>query len=104
MASVAVATALSAEMRERNTPHRGVISPILYVGSAMPALARLYLDEHWTSDIVLGAFLGAFAGQKVVQYSHAHPDNRLDRKLLGRRMYIGVTSGARGMSLFVSPL
>jgi membrane-associated phospholipid phosphatase len=102
MASVAVASALSAEMRERNTPHRGVISPILYVGSALPALARLYLDEHWTSDIALGAFLGAFAGQKVVEYSHAHPDNPLDRKLLGRRMYIGVTSDARGLSPFVS--
>jgi membrane-associated phospholipid phosphatase len=104
MASVAVAAALSAEMRSRNTPHRAVISPLLYAGAAMPGLARLYLDEHWASDIALGAFLGAFAGQKVVQYSHAHPDNRIDRKLLGRRMYIGVTSGARGLSFFASPL
>jgi membrane-associated phospholipid phosphatase len=104
MASVAVAAALSTEMRERGTPHRAVISPVLYVGAAIPALARLYLDEHWTSDIALGAFLGAFAGQKVVAYSHAHPDNRIDRALLGRRMYVGFTSGARGLSFFASPL
>jgi membrane-associated phospholipid phosphatase len=103
MASVAVAAALSTEMRQRATPHRAVISPLLYVGAAMPALARLYLDEHWTSDIALGAFLGAFAGQKVVDYSHEHPDNRIDRKLLGRRMTVGFTSGARGLSFFASP-
>jgi len=99
MASVAVAAALSTEMRERNTPHRAVLSPLLYAGAAMPGLARLYLDEHWASDIALGAFLGAFAGQKVVTYSHAHPTNRLDRAFLGRRTYVGFTSDARGLSL-----
>ena len=103
MASVAVAAALSTEMRERGTPHRAVISPLLYAGAAMPALARLYLDEHWTSDIALGAFLGAFAGQKVVDYSHDHPDNRIDRKLLGRRVNVGFTSSPHGLSFFASP-
>jgi membrane-associated phospholipid phosphatase len=103
MASVAVAAALSTEMRDRNTPHRAAISSLLYAGAAMPGLARLYLDEHWASDIALGAFLGAFAGQKVVAYSHAHSDNRIDRALLGRRMYVGVTSGARGLSFFAAP-
>ena len=103
MASVAVAAALSTEMHERGTPHRAVISPLLYAGAAMPALARLYLDEHWASDIALGVFLGAFAGQKVVTYSHAHPDNRVDRALLGRRMSVGLTSGASGLSFFASP-
>jgi membrane-associated phospholipid phosphatase len=103
MASVAVAAALSTQIRERDTPHPAVISPLLYVGAAMPALARLYLDEHWASDIALGAFLGAFAGQKVVTYSHAHPDNRIDRAFLGRRMRVGLTSGDHGLSLFASP-
>jgi membrane-associated phospholipid phosphatase len=64
----------------------------------MPGLARLYLDQHWASDIALGAFLGAFAGQKVVQYSHAHPDNRIDRKFLGRRTYVGFTNDGSGLS------
>jgi membrane-associated phospholipid phosphatase len=103
MASVAVATALSQEMRQRGTPHRGLISPLLYVGAAMPGLARMYLDEHWASDIAMGAFLGAFAGQKVVTYSHAHPDNRIDRNFLPRQVRIGLTSGSRGLTLFASP-
>lgn len=103
MASVAVATALTQEMRLRNTPHRGVIAPVLYAGAAMPALARLYLDEHWLSDIALGAFLGAFAGQKVVTYSHARPDNRIDNFFLGPRMNVGLTTGPHGLTLFASP-
>jgi len=103
MASVAVATALTQEMRLRDTPHRRVIAPALYVGAAMPMLARMYLDEHWTSDIVMGAFLGAFAGQKVVGYSHAHPDNRIDNAFLGRRMNVGFVSDARGLSFFAAP-
>jgi membrane-associated phospholipid phosphatase len=103
MASVAVATALSQEMRQRDTPHRGLISPLLYAGAAVPGLARMYLDEHWASDIALGIFLGAFAGQKVVTYSHAHPDNRIDRKFLPQQVRIGLTSGSRGLTLFASP-
>src|SRR5262249_23196292 len=82
MASFAAATALSTEMRVRNTRGRQVLSPVLYVAAAASPTARLYLDEHWASDIALGAFLGVFAGQKVVIYSHRHPDNRIDRFFL----------------------
>ncbi len=104
MASFAVATALSAEMRVRDTPNRRVISPVLYVGAAVPALARLYLDEHWTSDIAMGVFLGVLAGQKAVFYSHDHPDNRVDRAFLRPQMGLGLTFDARGLSLFAGPL
>jgi undecaprenyl-diphosphatase len=103
MASLAVATALTREMRQRETPHREVISPLLYAAASLPPLARMYLDEHWTSDIVMGAFLGVFAGQKVVGYSHEHPHNRIDNAFLGRRMDIGFMDEGRGLSLFVAP-
>lgn len=103
MASLAAATALSQEMRVRDTPHRRVLSPLLYAGAAIPPLARMYLDEHWASDIAMGAFLGVFAGQKAVLYSHAHPDNRVDHTFLRPRVNIGLTSGPNGLSLFVSP-
>jgi hypothetical protein len=43
------------------------------------------------------------AGQKVVTYSHEHPHNRIDNAFLGRRLDIGISSDARGMSLFVTP-
>jgi membrane-associated phospholipid phosphatase len=103
MASFAVASALSQEMRFRHTPNRNIITPALYAGAALPAAARLYLDEHWASDIALGVFLGVLSGQKVVQYTHAHPDNWLDRKFLGSRPTAMVSIGTRGLSFSVVP-
>jgi hypothetical protein len=103
MASFAAATALSQEMRQRNTPHRGVISPILYVAATASPLARMYLDEHWASDIALGAFLGVFAGQKVVTYSHEHPSNPIDRRFLQPELRAGLVLDGRGLSLSLSP-
>jgi membrane-associated phospholipid phosphatase len=103
MASFAVASALSQEMRFRHTPRRNIISPALYAGAAIPALARLYLDEHWASDIALGVFLGVSSGQKVVQYTHSHPNNWLDRRFLGSRATATVSVGAGGFSFGVVP-
>jgi membrane-associated phospholipid phosphatase len=48
----------------------------------LPGLARIQLDQHWASDVAAGAFMGVFAGYKVVSYSHDHPDNWFDRTLL----------------------
>ncbi|MFI5227441.1 MAG: phosphatase PAP2 family protein [Gemmatimonadales bacterium] len=103
MASFAVASALTEEMRVRHTPDRQVIGPALYVGAAMPALARMYLDEHWLSDIGMGVFLGVLSGQKVVLYSHAHPNNVIDRRFLRPRVQANVRIDARGVSFAMSP-
>jgi hypothetical protein len=48
----------------------------LYALAATPGLSRMYLGQHWASDIFAGAFMGTFAGEKVVRYSHSHPHNR----------------------------
>jgi len=82
MASFGAASALVQEMRVRHAPLRAEVAPLLYTAAALPSLARMYLDEHWTTDIALGVFLGVFAGQKAVLYSHAHPNNRVDRVFL----------------------
>jgi membrane-associated phospholipid phosphatase len=103
MASFAAASALAQEMRVRDTPHRSVIAPALYTAAAMPALARMYLDEHWTSDIAMGVFLGVFAGQKAVLYSHAHPDNKVDRRFLKPSVRATFTHDARGLSFSILP-
>jgi membrane-associated phospholipid phosphatase len=103
MASMAVASALSQEMRRRDTPHRGVIAPALYVAAVAPAVARMYLDEHWASDIAMGMFIGVFSGQKVVTYSHDHPDNLIDRNFLRTGARARFTYDARGLSFSVLP-
>ena len=103
MASFAVASGLATEMKRRNTANRGVITPLLYAGATLPSLSRMYLDEHWASDIALGAFLGVFAGQKAVNYSHDHPTNYFDRKLLAPRLSATITRSASGYSFSLLP-
>jgi membrane-associated phospholipid phosphatase len=103
MASMAVASALAQEMRRRDTPHRKVIAPALYTAAIMPSLARMYLDEHWASDIAMGVYLGIFAGQKVVMYSHDHPDNRIDHTFLRPQLRATIVRDARGFSLSILP-
>jgi membrane-associated phospholipid phosphatase len=63
----------------------------------------MYLDEHWASDIAMGMVLGVLAGQKVVQYSHAHPDNRVDRQFLHPRIVATVSHGAGGTTFSLLP-
>jgi membrane-associated phospholipid phosphatase len=55
---------------------------VLYTVAAFPGVSRLFLNEHWSSDVALGAVIGVLAGQRAVGYSHMHPDNRLDRRFL----------------------
>ena len=44
--------------------------------------SRIYNDDHWVSDVIVGAGIGTFSGLKVVRYNHSHTGNRLDRWLL----------------------
>ncbi|MEP6992661.1 MAG: phosphatase PAP2 family protein [bacterium] len=79
----AAASALTAEINERRPGAAWPVGAVLYTAAAIPGLTRMYLDQHWASDVVMGGFLGAFIGYKVVVHAHANPRNRLDRLLLG---------------------
>jgi membrane-associated phospholipid phosphatase len=104
MASFAAAAGLSTEMRWRNTPGRQTWSAALYGAAAVPSLARMYLDEHWASDIAMGVFLGVFAGQKTVNFSHAHPDNRPDNYFLGRGVRATITLDGGPAAFSITPV
>jgi membrane-associated phospholipid phosphatase len=58
------------------------VGPVLYGGATLVGLSRMFHNVHWASDVALGAGVGTFAGIKVVRYSHAHPDNFIDRVIL----------------------
>jgi membrane-associated phospholipid phosphatase len=103
MASFAAAAGLASEMRWRETPNRKAWSAALYTGAAVPSLARMYLDEHWASDIAMGVFLGVFAGQKAVNYSHAHPDNRPDNFFLGKGVRATITLNGGSTAFSITP-
>jgi membrane-associated phospholipid phosphatase len=79
-AFAAVVTSETARMWPASRPFVGLL---LYTLAVLPGAGRIYTGNHWSSDVVMGAALGSFAGWKVVRYNHSHPENRLDRWLLG---------------------
>ena len=93
--SMAVATVLAMELHRRKPGAARFVGPMLFAAAILPGLARIQLDQHWASDIGAGAFMGVLSGYKVVSYSHDHPDNWFDRKLLA----MAVVPDGRGRAL-----
>jgi membrane-associated phospholipid phosphatase len=98
-AAFATASALVGEIRERRPGAVRYAAPLLYAAATVPGLTRIYLDQHWASDVVAGAFVGTLLGSRVVSYVHSHRHSRLDRALLG---VSAVPDGYGGVMLLVS--
>jgi membrane-associated phospholipid phosphatase len=80
----AAAAVLSGEVAQRWPNARWYASPLLYGIAATPGLARMYMNQHWASDVLMGAFIGVVAGQKIVRYNHTtNPRNKVNRFFLG---------------------
>jgi membrane-associated phospholipid phosphatase len=86
----AAAAAVTAEVKRWSPRAKPYVATAMYGGAALVGLSRMYHNKHWGSDVALGALIGSFSGWKVVQYSHAHPNNAFDRLMLGTAI---VTSG-----------
>jgi len=78
----AAASAVTSEMRRLYPQYVWAVAPAMYGGATLVGISRMYHNKHWASDVVLGAAIGTFSGLKVVRYSHAHPDNKLDKVIL----------------------
>ena len=99
-AAFATASALVGEIRERRPSATKYAAPLLYTAALVPGVTRMYLDQHWASDVVAGAFVGALLGSRVVSYAHSHNRTRLDRALLGVSVMQDGRGGTRvGVSL-----
>lgn len=96
----AAAAALTEEVHRRAPGATWWVGVPAYIMGATPGLSRMYLGQHWASDIFSGAFLGVFYGQRVVSYSHTHPTTPVDRVFLGtaRRTGVSLASGAASLS------
>jgi membrane-associated phospholipid phosphatase len=97
---MAVATVLTMELHRRHSNVTPYVAPVLFAAGLLPGLVRIQLDQHWASDIAAGAFMGVFAGYKVVSYSHDHPNNWFDRTLLRVSVSPSTTGG---MNIGFSP-
>ena len=96
----AAASALVAEVKRRDPGATWYVAVPAYLLALTPGLSRMYLGQHWASDIVSGAFVGTFYGWRIVNYSHEHPTTRIDRIFLGttQHLQIGPTRGGAALS------
>lgn len=90
----AAASVVTSEIRRIYPKATWIVGPALYGGAALTGLSRMYHNQHWASDVVLGAAVGTFTGLKVVRYSHGHPGNRLDRFMLAATVMPTASGGA----------
>ncbi len=64
-------------------PHAAFwIGTVFYGGAGLVGASRMYNNMHWASDVMAGAAIGTILGLKVVKYTHSHPDNGIDNKLI----------------------
>jgi hypothetical protein len=82
-AAFATASALVAELDIRRPGVSRYAAPALYTAALVPGFTRLYLNQHWASDVVAGTMVGAFLGDRIVRYVHSHDRGAIDRVLLG---------------------
>jgi membrane-associated phospholipid phosphatase len=78
----AAASSVTSEVRRLWPKYTWYVAPVLYGGASLVGVSRMYHNKHWASDVVLGAAVGTFSGLKTVRYSHAHPDNPIDKFML----------------------
>lgn len=83
VAAFAAAAAVTSETSRWWPSTRWIIGPAMYGGATLVGLSRMYNNKHWASDVMMGAAIGTFAGNKVVRYHHSHPGNKIDKWLLG---------------------
>ena len=89
----AAAAAVTSEARRMAPGSVWIVAPAMYGGATLVGLSRMFHNNHWASDVVLGAAIGTFSGLKVVRYSHAHPDNKLDKFMLGATVFPNASGG-----------
>jgi membrane-associated phospholipid phosphatase len=95
----AMASALVAEVKRRDPQYLWYVAVPAYALALTPGLSRMYLGEHWASDIVSGAFIGTFYGWRIVDYSHQHPTTPVDRIFLGTVEHLRVGASPSGASM-----
>jgi membrane-associated phospholipid phosphatase len=103
VAAFAAAAAVANETTRWWPDGRWLIGPTMYGGAALVGVSRMYNNRHWASDVMMGAAIGTFAGDKVVRYFHrTHPHNKLDQWLLGASLE-PAPGGGFTHSLFLAP-
>jgi membrane-associated phospholipid phosphatase len=83
MGSFSAAAVLTEEIGWRKPGAKPYVAVFSYGIAGLVGIGRIYSEQHWASDVVLGSALGAFIGRRVVRYAHSRSRSRMDRWFLG---------------------
>ena len=59
------------------------VTMVACASALLVAFARVYTNQHWLSDVIVGAALGSGAALLVMRAHSRHPNSRFDQALLG---------------------
>jgi membrane-associated phospholipid phosphatase len=80
----AFAAVMERELRRSHPRVARWAGPSLYAAAALTGLARMHADDHWASDVVMGAGVGTVSGLMVARFHADRPQHWTDRRLLPR--------------------
>lgn len=81
----AVSSTIAFETMHHFPQHARWVTPLAIAVPIAVGMGRTYTNHHWATDVLAGGALGTWLGWKTVRFNHNHPNNWLDRILLGRR-------------------
>ena len=83
-AAFAFAAAMERELRRSHPKVARWAGPSLYAAAALTGLARMHSDDHWASDVIMGAGIGTVSGLMVARFHADRPRHWIDQRFLPR--------------------
>lgn len=82
-ATIAFATAIAVASVRWARPARIAMVLGAFSSTLLVAFARTYTNQHWFSDVLAGALLGAITGFMLTRWHERHPGTAFDRVMAG---------------------
>lgn len=83
-ATIAFAAAIAVAAVRWTQPARSAMIAGAFASGFLVGFARMYTNQHWFSDVLAGAVLGASTGLLLARWHERHGGTAFDRVLLGR--------------------
>jgi membrane-associated phospholipid phosphatase len=83
LATIAFAAAISVASVRWAPPARFAMITGAFAAVLLVAFARIYTNQHWFSDVIVGAVLGGVTGFLLTRWHERHANTAFDRVLLG---------------------
>lgn len=83
LATIAFAAAASVAAARLAAWQRAAVIVATFAAALLVGFARMYTNQHWLSDVVVGAALGSVTGYLLTRWHERHPRTPFDRAMLG---------------------